>query len=191
MSECHRDKEAGPTQPGSASRRSTSPTHRLRSARASDRNHTSQLMVVVRALYSASTTRRQPHRRGRAVGAHKSDWSGSRNSTRNRSDCRVVVESEISGPSPHIHTNGLGCPLVISMYRRIARLQLARAPMDAPAQLILGQRCEPAFDELDPRRARGREVQVESRVARPPSMDGGCLMRAGLVEDQTAGATER
>src|SRR6266581_9639310 len=64
------------------------------------------------------------------------------------------------------------------------RLQLPRAAMHTPAQLLLGQRREPALDEIDPRGAGRREMQVEARMARQPAMDRWRLVRARVVEDQ-------
>src|SRR5262245_29099231 len=62
-------------------------------------------------------------------------------------------------------------------------LEFARAAVDAPTQLLLGERGEPAFDEVDPRGPRRREVQMHPRMAGEPAMDGRGLVRAGIVEN--------
>src|SRR6185369_2269367 len=63
-------------------------------------------------------------------------------------------------------------------------LEIRRAAVSAASNLFLGQLCEPALDHVDPRRARRREVQVETRTPRKPSMDRRRLVRAGVVENQ-------
>src|SRR5262245_34350246 len=64
------------------------------------------------------------------------------------------------------------------------QLQLAGAAVNAAAQLLLRQRGEPAFDQVDPRETRRREVQVKAGVAGQPAMDRGGLVGAGVVENQ-------
>src|SRR5262249_49345809 len=64
------------------------------------------------------------------------------------------------------------------------QLEFAGATVNAAAQLLLGQGGEPTFDQVDPRAARGREVQVEARMAGEPAMDRRGLVRAGVVENQ-------
>src|ERR1035441_10708073 len=42
---------------------------------------------------------------------------------------------------------------------------------------------EPTFDEVQPRRARRREVEVEPRVAQQPGLYSWGLVRGGVVQD--------
>src|SRR5262245_9233359 len=62
--------------------------------------------------------------------------------------------------------------------------QLARAAMDAPAQLLRRQRGEPALHQIDPRTTRRREVDMEARVPGRPAVNAGRLVGAGVVDDQ-------
>src|SRR5207245_10776228 len=51
------------------------------------------------------------------------------------------------------------------------RLQLTRAAMHAASQLLVGERREPALDQVDPRGARRGEVHVVARMAHQPAVD--------------------
>ena len=62
--------------------------------------------------------------------------------------------------------------------------QLARAAMDAAADLLLRQRGEPALDQVDPCTPRRREVDMEARMPRQPAVDQRRLVRAGAVDDE-------
>src|SRR6266436_8917373 len=92
-----------------------------------------------------------------------------------------AFENFVGGLRPH---ERLGVPVGYLDVPPDGRLQLPRAAMHTPAQLLLGQRREPALDEIDPRGAGRREVQVEARMARQPAMDRRRLVRARVVEDQ-------
>src|SRR6266581_2828838 len=72
----------------------------------------------------------------------------------------------VGGLRPH---ERLGVPVGDLYVPSDGRLQLPRAAMHTSAQLLLGQRREPALDEIDPRGAGWREGQVEARMARQPS----------------------
>src|SRR4030095_14906394 len=63
-------------------------------------------------------------------------------------------------------------------------LQLARAAMDAAADLLLRQRGEPALDQVDPRAPCRREVDMEARMPRQPAVDQRRLVCAGVVDDE-------
>ena len=63
-------------------------------------------------------------------------------------------------------------------------LELARAAGDASTQLLLRQGGEPSFDEVDPGRARRREVQMKAGMPGEPPVNRGRLVRAGVVEDE-------
>src|SRR5262249_41428647 len=62
------------------------------------------------------------------------------------------------------------------------RLEVARASMDAAAQLLIREQPEPAFDEVDPRRPLRREVQMIPRALREPALDHGRLVRGVVVQ---------
>ncbi len=62
-------------------------------------------------------------------------------------------------------------------------LQLARAPMHAAAQLLVGERGEPALDEVDPRGTRRGEVHVVARMAHEPAVDERRLVGPVVVEN--------
>src|SRR5437899_8081380 len=62
------------------------------------------------------------------------------------------------------------------------RLQLARAAMHAASQLLVGERREPAFDQVDPRGARRGEVHVVSWMAHEPAVDERRLVGSVVVE---------
>src|SRR5213083_590748 len=89
----------------------------------------------------------------------------------------------VGGLRPH---ERLGVPVGDLDVPADGRLQLPRAAMHTSAQLLLGQRREPALDEIDPRGAGWREVQVEARMARQPAMDRRRLVGARVVEDPGA-----
>src|SRR5688572_21309114 len=56
--------------------------------------------------------------------------------------------------------------------------------MRAAFDLLLAQEREPALDEIQPRGARRREVEMKSRVASEPAAHARCLVGAVVVEDQ-------
>ena len=55
---------------------------------------------------------------------------------------------------------------------------------DAAPDLFLGEEREPALDEIEPRRAGRREVQMEARALGQPAPDHRRLVRAVVVEDE-------
>src|SRR5260370_10785766 len=62
--------------------------------------------------------------------------------------------------------------------------QFAGAPVYAAAQLLLCQRREPPFDEIDPRTARRREVHVKARAPHQPAMDHRRLVGARIINNE-------
>src|SRR5215472_550555 len=63
-------------------------------------------------------------------------------------------------------------------------LERPRAAMNAAAQLLLGQEREPPLDEVDPRRANGREVQMKPGPLGQPASDHGSFVRGVVVENE-------
>src|SRR2546428_6288580 len=69
------------------------------------------------------------------------------------------------------------------------RLQLARTAMHAASKLLVGERREPALDQVDPRGARRGGLHVVSRMAHQPAADARVL--AGSVVGETHIPIER
>src|SRR5262245_51075928 len=92
-----------------------------------------------------------------------------------------ALKDLVSGLGPH---KRLGMPVGAFDISADGHLEFAGAEMNTATQLLLGQRGEPAFDEVDPRGARRREVQMEARMADQPAMDRRGLVCAGVVENQ-------
>ena len=53
----------------------------------------------------------------------------------------------------------------------------------APLEALLGERREPTLDQIQPRAARRREVQLETKVLPKPVFHGGGLMSAVVVDN--------
>src|SRR6266700_1548240 len=64
------------------------------------------------------------------------------------------------------------------------RLQFPGAAVNATPKLFLGEGGEPAFHEVHPGAAGGREVDLEPRMPHQPAMNRRGLMRAGVVDDE-------
>jgi hypothetical protein len=64
------------------------------------------------------------------------------------------------------------------------RLEVARAAVNATAELFLGEQREPALDEIDPGRALRREVQMIPGTLRQPALDQGGLVGGVVVPDE-------
>jgi len=62
-------------------------------------------------------------------------------------------------------------------------LQFARAAVHATSQLLVGERREPALDQIDPRGTRRGEVHVVSPMAHEPAVDERRLVGAVVVEN--------
>jgi len=62
--------------------------------------------------------------------------------------------------------------------------EFAGTAMDATAQLFFGQRREPALDQIKPRGAGRREVQMETGMAQQPALDRWSFMGPVVVEDE-------
>ena len=62
--------------------------------------------------------------------------------------------------------------------------QVAGAPMTAAPDLFESQRREPALDQIDPRAAGGREVDMKPWPSRQPTSDRRGFVRAVVVQDQ-------
>src|SRR5258705_2239779 len=67
---------------------------------------------------------------------------------------------------------------------RDRRFEFASTAMHAAANLLLRQRGEPAFHEVDPRGAGGREVQVKPRMPRQPPTNARGFVGAVVVQDE-------
>src|SRR6266481_7418547 len=63
-------------------------------------------------------------------------------------------------------------------------LQFAGAAMDAAAQLFFGEASEPAFHQVEPGRAGGREVELKARMTQQPTLDGRGFVGGVIVDDQ-------
>src|SRR3989441_6751741 len=63
------------------------------------------------------------------------------------------------------------------------RLQFAGAAMDTTPQLLVGERREPALDQVDPRGTRRREMHVVPRMAHEPAVNERRLVGAVVVEN--------
>src|SRR5437899_11945058 len=63
------------------------------------------------------------------------------------------------------------------------RLQLARTAMHAASKLLVGERREPALDQVDPRGAGRGDVHVVSRMAHQPAVDERRLVGSVVVEN--------
>src|SRR4030088_2532410 len=55
--------------------------------------------------------------------------------------------------------------------------------MGARSDLLVSEGGEPAFHHIDPGSAGGREVHVEARALGQPCADGGCFVRAVVVQN--------
>jgi len=62
--------------------------------------------------------------------------------------------------------------------------KFTRRARRATTNLLFGQRCEPALDQVEPGSAGGREVQAKTRMARQPAMDQRRFVRRVVVQDQ-------
>src|SRR5260370_4602053 len=62
--------------------------------------------------------------------------------------------------------------------------KLAGATKDATSQLPLGQESKPTFDEVEPRGAGRREVELKPGALQEPALNGRSLMSTVVVEDQ-------
>ena len=62
--------------------------------------------------------------------------------------------------------------------------ELGNGSMRSSPELSLGERCEEAYDLIEPRAVRRGEVQCGARMAQQPSFDLCGLMCAVVVEDQ-------
>src|ERR1700687_5079182 len=69
--------------------------------------------------------------------------------------------------------------------------QFAGAAMDAAAQLFFGEASEPAFHQVEPGRARGREVKMKARMTQQPTLDGRGFVCRVIVDDQMERAVAR
>ena len=83
-----------------------------------------------------------------------------------------------------VHTNGLGDSLVMSRYSPNGIFERAGAAVGPPLDLFFRQQREPALNEVEPGRARRREMDVEARMRRHPAVDARRLVRPVVVEDQ-------
>ena len=63
-------------------------------------------------------------------------------------------------------------------------LELAGAAVRAAPKLFLGQRREPSLDQVEPRSAGRREVQVEAWITQQPALDRRSLVGGVVIDDQ-------
>ena len=94
---------------------------------------------------------------------------------------RDAVENLISGFGPNEGLR-IGVMRIDKFANR--RLQLGHAAVDAAPQLFVGERSEPALDQVQPRAVRRREVDVEARPLREPISNHRRLVGAVVVHDQ-------
>ena len=79
---------------------------------------------------------------------------------------------------------GLGMLVVEPQILSDRAFQFAGAPMTAAPDLFEGQRGKPALNQIDPRAAGGREVDMKPGPFRKPASDRRGLVRAVVVQDQ-------
>jgi hypothetical protein len=70
------------------------------------------------------------------------------------------------------------------MKRRVASSSSRVERCTPPPDLLLGERGEPAFDQVEPGSRSGREVQVEAGALDQPASDEQSFARAVVVEDE-------
>jgi hypothetical protein len=85
---------------------------------------------------------------------------------------------------PNVHTKGFGLRIAGADVPGNGGFEVARTAMDAAADLFFGEGREPAFDEVDRRGTRRREMDVKARMPGQPPVDDWCLVRAVVVHDQ-------
>ncbi|SRR5216683_3028847 len=56
--------------------------------------------------------------------------------------------------------------------------------LDAAAQLLFGEACEPAFHQIEPGGAGGREMEMEVRMTQQPTLAGRGFVGGVIVDDQ-------
>ena len=91
------------------------------------------------------------------------------------------LDDLVSGFRPY---EGLGFFIVHFEVFQDGGLQLVRTPMNASADLFVCQIGEPALDQVEPRCARGYEMQMETWMTQKPTLDRGRLMSGVVVQDQ-------
>jgi hypothetical protein len=65
-------------------------------------------------------------------------------------------------------------------------LQLVGAAIDAAEQLFLGEACEPAFHQVQPRGTGRCEAQMEAQMTQHPTLDSRIFLSGVIVNDQIA-----
>ena len=62
--------------------------------------------------------------------------------------------------------------------------EFAGAVKDTSTQLFLGDECKPPFDQVNPRRTGGREMQMKPRPLNQPASNGRRLMRCIVIQNK-------
>ena len=91
-----------------------------------------------------------------------------------------AVQDLIGGFRPH---EGLGRIVREVNVPRDGVAEGLGTPVRPAFDLLAGEFDKPALDEIEPRRAGGREVQMEPRMPQQPAMDGGRFVRGVVIED--------
>jgi hypothetical protein len=79
---------------------------------------------------------------------------------------------------------GLGIAVVIPDEESDGLFQFPGGTIGAATQLFVGQRSEPSFHQVDPRRRGRREVQMEARPFRQPVTDQPGFVSSVVIQDQ-------
>ena len=90
-----------------------------------------------------------------------------------------LVENLVGGLRPR---EGLALRVVCRDVREDGLAQLGHAGMRSPAQCLLGEHAEESLHEIEPRRVRGREVQMEARMPEQPTVHDRRAMRRQVVQ---------
>ena len=91
-----------------------------------------------------------------------------------------LIEDSIDGGVPH---ERLRIRIVVGQEIVDGRDQFLHAAKDATPKALLRQLAEPAFDQVEPRGARGREMQLEARVGGQPLANRFVLVGSVVVQD--------
>lgn len=89
-------------------------------------------------------------------------------------------EDFVGGLGP---SEAAGLLIVVSDVVGDRLFQLGHAAKQAAAESLIREISEPAFDEIEPRTAGRREVQMEPRVLGQPGQHFRMLMRREVIED--------
>ena len=82
----------------------------------------------------------------------------------------------------------------LTVYRHVSSnrcLRFPGAPIDAPPQLLLGKRSEPALEQIDPGATRAGEVQMVPGLLRQPPLNHRGLVRAVVIQNHVDAKVDR